>query len=116
MIAEMQRVATTTPDPVALEGLDTAMGGQFAQTQATVSVRTGKLKASGNYVSGLSDERGDANTWRGQINYGNEEAWYAAIHFAKEGQDPFSQPGFVEGLRTIDEAILDAPHLRDHHG
>lgn len=115
MIREMERIATTTPDPAALAKLQATMDAQFAQAQATVSVRTGALKASGRVQSGLSEERGDANTWRGRIDYGSEEAYYAAMHFAEEGQDPFQQPGFVEHLNAIDEAVLDAPHLRDRH-
>lgn len=108
MIDEMQRVATTTPDAAALAKLSTTMDSQFSIAQSTVSVRTGALKASGLVSTDMQSE----TEWQGEIGYGNERAYYAAMHFAKEGQDPFTQPEFQDHLQEIDIAILDAPHIR----
>lgn len=108
MIDEMQRVATTTPDAPAQARLAESMSQQFAMAQATVSVRTGALKASGLVSSQMQSE----TEWHGEIGYGNERAYYAAMHFAKEGQDPFTQPEFQDHLQELDNTILDAPHLK----
>lgn len=73
--------------PEAILALDAALQMGFAQTQAIVHVRTGRLRESGRTESSVHDD-----VWTGEVIYGNEIADYAAFEYSRGGIHNFLRP------------------------
>lgn len=80
-------------DREGIAAMDAALQMAFAETQAIVHVRTGRLRESGRTESDVHDD-----VWTGEIIYGNEIADYAAFEYSRGGLHDFLAP-----LRDTDQ-------------
>jgi hypothetical protein len=73
--------------PETITALDAALQMGFAETQAIIHVRTGRLRSSGRTESSVHD-----NVWTGEVIYGNEIADYAAFEYSRGNLHNFIRP------------------------